>query len=310
MRPGEGALFEGEDAIGTSSAATGQRAVADPMAGGAAWRGQNAWPRTFTGGRVLTSGEGRASAAFEDFCAPPAGGSATSWTYERPSVGFVISGWFEYEGGVASGLVGPGALILGNRGESFAVRHFDELGNRRLVAVLEPGLLDEVASELGRPARMRSGAIPPGLLASYAFGLMLAISRGNDDANFLLAGSVLDLPAVHAAGAAGATDRRRVADVIRYMEAHFDEPCPLATLAELAGVSRYRLIRLFRTVTGATPNRYLACLRLRAAATMLLVSTKPIAEVAYACGFNDISHFYALFRSAFRCTPRVWRLRF
>jgi AraC-like DNA-binding protein len=41
----------------------------------------------------------------------------------------------------------------------------------------------------------------------------------------------------------------------------------------------------------------------------LLATRKPIAQIIYDVGFNDVSYFYTCFRDTFRCTPRQWRLR-
>jgi AraC-like DNA-binding protein len=215
----------------------------------------------------------------------------------------------EYEGADARGLIGPGSLIIGNSAEPFTVRHFHEAPNRRLVVNLDDQMLAEVASERCVKERIDAGMILPGAIANYAYGLMRSIARGDHDAKFLLASAILEVPRAPGICDISVTDRRRVADVINYMEVNFAEPCTLATLAAIPGVSRYHLIRTFRAVTGATPNRYLAGVRLRNAAAMLIGSKKPIAEVIFDCGFNDVSHFYAMFHTAFRCTPRAWRRR-
>jgi AraC family transcriptional regulator len=247
--------------------------------------------------------------AFEDYCAADPGGPAAHWAYEKAAIGVVLSGWFEYSSQDVSVFAGPGTLLLGNAGDPFTVRHADTHGNRRLVVALDRDVIREVANEAGIPPRFSANAIPPGPSATYVGGLIRALSRGDGDAIYLLAH--VALPALQPATAARSTamSRARVRDAVRYMEAKFDQPCPLQSLAEIAGVSRFQFIRTFSNVVGVTPNQYLINLRLRAAADLLLTTETPVAQVIYDVGFNDVSYFYACFRGTFRCTPRQWRLR-
>ena len=253
----------------------------------------------------------RASRAipFEDYCAPPAGGAPVEWTYAKPSIGFVLSGWFEYESQGAKVLAGPGALVLGNAGEQFTVRHCDSRGNRRLVVTLDQEIVDEVASETDLQSSFPATIVPPGRSSTYACGLIRSVARGNDNLLLLLARAALSASNDRPEPPCSASDRARAQQLIGYLEAHFDQPCSLASMAKVAGVSRYHLVRIFRAAIGITPNRYLANVRLRAAADLLTTSKAPIAEIIYRVGFNDISYFYACFRETFRCTPRIWRLR-
>jgi AraC-like DNA-binding protein len=115
--------------------------------------------------------------------------------------------------------------------------------------------------------------------------------------------------AVERSNRASEADTRGVLEAVRYINARFTEPCPLDTLAAVAGMNRFRFAKQFRAVTGETARQYVINRRLSAAATRLAETKAPIAEVAYELGFNDISHFDACFRSAFGCPPSVWRRR-
>ncbi len=247
--------------------------------------------------------------AFEDHCDADPNAPPAQWIYDRPAIGFVLRGWFEYASRGAATLAGPGALLLGNAGEAFSVRHADTGGNRRLVVTLNEDIIKEVASDAGVPPRFSATVIPPGASATYAGGLIRAISRGDDHAQYPLADSVLRAFQPQPTGRITSLDRTRVQNVVRYIEAHLDQPCSLQSLAGIAGVSRYHFVRIFSHVVGVTPNRYLANVRMRAAADQLMTTKTPIAQVIYDVGFNDISYFYACFRDTFRCTPRQWRLR-
>jgi len=248
-------------------------------------------------------------AAVEDYCVADPAAPAARWAYERASIGIVLTGWFDYSSNGRSVFVGPGTLLLGNAGEPFAVRHADARGTRRLVVALGQELMMEVASEAGLPPRFRASTVPPGPSAAYVGALMRALPIGSDDALYLLAEAALRAPCQAEVPPSTAADRARVQNVVRQMQARLDQSWPLQSLAAIAGVSRFHFVKMFSSVMGITPNRYLINMRLRAAADLLITTRTPIAEVIYEVGFNDVSHFYSCFRDTFHCTPQQWRLR-
>jgi AraC-like DNA-binding protein len=83
----------------------------------------------------------------------------------------------------------------------------------------------------------------------------------------------------------------------------------LDELAAVAGVGKYRLIRLFRAAEGMPPHRYLLAQRVRRA-RRLLETGHPIAEVAAVTGFSDQSHLHRQFRRALDVTPGEYAARF
>ena len=102
-------------------------------------------------------------------------------------------------------------------------------------------------------------------------------------------------------------DMSRASDVIELIEANYATPLTLAGLAEMAGVSPFHFLRLFRTVTGTTPYRYVVQLRLREAATRLLRGHEPITDIAFDVGFGDLSQFIRTFRAASGLSPSAFR---
>ena len=250
-----------------------------------------------------------ARAVGEHGCSSDPAEPPAQWIYENAAIGFVLSGWFEYASEDACVLAAPGAVILGNAGEPFSVRHFDRLGNRRMVAVLKRELLEEVARECDLAPRFGAIALPPSRIATRLFSLMRAPSPDAcEDALYSLAYAALTTRTPRAPERFDAAARCRVRAAVRHIEAHFDEPCTLQSLAALAGLSRFHFVRVFGAVVGQSPNQYLTNTRLRAAAERLRDAETPIVQVAFEVGFNDISHFYACFREAFGCTPRQWRM--
>lgn len=76
----------------------------------------------------------------------------------------------------------------------------------------------------------------------------------------------------------------------------------LSRLAEVAGIDRHRLTRLFRAAHGVPPHRFQLARRLRLART-LLEQGQSIAMAAVQAGFVDQSHLHRHFRGAFGVTP-------
>jgi AraC family transcriptional regulator len=245
----------------------------------------------------------------EDACAGDPRGPAAKWVYNEASIGFVTSGWFEYASEDRTVLAAPGAIILGNAGEPFSVRHVDALGNRRLVVSLPRRLLEDVANDVGVASRFGAIALPPSQASTRVFALMRALRQGDDDTLYPLAHAALTAQNPRVPERITTRDRRRVQLAVQHIEAHFDEPCSLQSLADLTGLSRFHFVRMFGAVVGQSPNQYLINTRMRTAADRLIITKTPIAQIAFDVGFNDISHFYACFRDAFACTPRQWRLR-
>lgn len=82
----------------------------------------------------------------------------------------------------------------------------------------------------------------------------------------------------------------------------------LEELAAVAGVGKFRLIRLFRERTGLPPHALQVAHRLRAA-RRLLEAGETIAATAAATGFVDQSHLHRLFRRSLGVTPGEYRRR-
>ena len=102
------------------------------------------------------------------------------------------------------------------------------------------------------------------------------------------------------------TERGPVRRAQDYLDAHYAETIDLPTLAGVAGVSRFHLIRAFRKETGLTPYAWLADRRIKAARGLLAGGRTPGA-VALDCGFADQSHLTRAFKARVGVTPARFR---
>lgn len=100
-------------------------------------------------------------------------------------------------------------------------------------------------------------------------------------------------------------DRRRKA--LDFIEANLGRHITLANIASATAMSPYHFSRAFRATMGITPVRYVWARRVVMAKAMLRDKRIPIAEVAFACGFSDQSHFTTAFRIGTGATPGEYR---
>ncbi|RYF05375.1 MAG: helix-turn-helix domain-containing protein [Oxalobacteraceae bacterium] len=120
----------------------------------------------------------------------------------------------------------------------------------------------------------------------------------------------------------GAEERQRVAlqarfgtlqpkltEAVTLMEANIEEPLSTDEIAQLVGISRRQLERLFKQYLGSLPSRYYLELRLQRARQLLRDTNSSIVQVGLMCGFSSGSHFSTAFGALFGNTPREERQR-
>ena len=101
----------------------------------------------------------------------------------------------------------------------------------------------------------------------------------------------------------------RVNQVLDHIERHLTDDLTLATLAGVAGFSPYHFHRIFTSVMGETPRRFIHRVRVeRAAAELLLHPRTPITRIALDCGFSGPAPFARAFQEAFGMSATEWRI--
>lgn len=100
---------------------------------------------------------------------------------------------------------------------------------------------------------------------------------------------------------------RRIEKTFEYMNKNFDKAIMLSEVARLSSMSEVSFSRFFKQRTGITFIDSLTEIRLGHASRMLIDTTNSIAEIAYNCGFNNISNFNRIFKKKKNCTPRTFR---
>jgi AraC family transcriptional regulator len=95
--------------------------------------------------------------------------------------------------------------------------------------------------------------------------------------------------------------------VIQEMWDHYDEPLPLEKMADVALFSRFYFSRVFRSVTGTSPGRFLTAVRLAKAKDLLLETERSVTDVSYAVGYNSPGTFSSRFTRSVGVSPARFR---
>lgn len=100
---------------------------------------------------------------------------------------------------------------------------------------------------------------------------------------------------------------RRIEKVVDLLNQNFHKTITLAEAAKIANMSTASFSRFFKARTGISFVNSLLEIRLGHATRMLIETTQSVSEIAYDCGFNNISNFNRLFKKKKGCTPSVFR---
>ena len=100
---------------------------------------------------------------------------------------------------------------------------------------------------------------------------------------------------------------RRIEKVFEYMNANYSRAITLAEVAKVANMPGASFSRFIKKRIGSTFIDSLNEIRLGHATRMLIDTTYNVAEVAYKCGFNNISNFNRTFKKRKGFTPKEFR---
>lgn len=88
-----------------------------------------------------------------------------------------------------------------------------------------------------------------------------------------------------------------------------EEVQPARRVAELTGLSVYRLNRLFKRYLARTPHTDRMAARTARACKLLARSSQPLLDVCFEAGFESVNSFYRWFRRLTGMTPAAYRRR-
>jgi len=101
---------------------------------------------------------------------------------------------------------------------------------------------------------------------------------------------------------------RRIAMVCDYIEHNYAKIINLSDVASLVNMSESAFSHFFKKRTNTSFKDYLTNVRISHACQLLTKTTYTIAEVCFACGFNNLSNFIRIFKKKKGSTPSDYRV--
>ena len=102
----------------------------------------------------------------------------------------------------------------------------------------------------------------------------------------------------------------RIKKVCSYIEQNFQDKIKVKEVADLLNMTETTLSRLMKQCTGRSFVDFLNDYRIGFANRWLTETNQTIAEIAFRCGFFNISNFNRIFRKSKACTLRQYRENF
>jgi AraC-like DNA-binding protein len=103
---------------------------------------------------------------------------------------------------------------------------------------------------------------------------------------------------------------KKIVSAKQFLDKNCQDEINIDTLINVANISKYHFIRLFKKIYGVTPHKYLIEKRLKTAKLELENSKKSVSEICFEVGFSSVSSFCNLFKRATSKTPLEYRNTF
>lgn len=97
------------------------------------------------------------------------------------------------------------------------------------------------------------------------------------------------------------------ARVKNYIDSHYDEHFTLEDISREICVSPYYLSHIFKKTTGFSPMHYTTRRRLGEAQSLLIMTSRPITDIALSIGFGSQCQFYNIFKKYIGMSPGKYR---
>ncbi|WP_199052864.1 AraC family transcriptional regulator [Aquitalea sp. ASV15] len=230
-------------------------------------------------------------------------------SHEEFGIGLIVRGAQRSFSGRGTVEAGPGDLIMVNPGEVHDGQPLQDGGRAWRMLYIQPALWQQLAEELAEHAGSPQPLLLPQLSDAglrQQFVQVFALLCGQAAASLPAEQAMLQLlsrllPA-HGYRPPSSGCSAAIARVRALLDDAPTQSHSLSTLAELAGISRFRLLRSFSQQLGCSPHDYLQQRRL-SLARGLIAQGRALAEVAAAVGFADQSHMNRVFLQRLGITP-------
>jgi AraC-like DNA-binding protein len=99
----------------------------------------------------------------------------------------------------------------------------------------------------------------------------------------------------------------RVSKLMHFLQENFRTEITLEQAASVADLQLHSFCRFFKQLTHHTFSDFLNEVRIGFACKLLQQSDLPVTQVAYECGYSNISYFNRTFKKIHGITPREYR---
>lgn len=99
----------------------------------------------------------------------------------------------------------------------------------------------------------------------------------------------------------------QVQNIVQFIDCHYSHTLTLEDLAQQFFLSKFYISHIFKEITGFSVMKYIQHKRIIEAQKLLRVSSKSSTQICYECGFNNIQHFYRVFKTISDTTPQKYR---
>ncbi len=100
----------------------------------------------------------------------------------------------------------------------------------------------------------------------------------------------------------------RIIDTLKYISENYQKKLYLSEISSQFNMSTTAFCNYFKRKTGKTLINYINELRVSKAGRLINNSEKSITEIAFECGFNNLSNFNRIFKSITGKTPKEYRI--
>lgn len=105
-------------------------------------------------------------------------------------------------------------------------------------------------------------------------------------------------------------DRQRINEVIAYIVDNFQNSISLSEAASIANMTSHAFCKYFKKITRKTFVEAVNDYRIDFAIRQLIHTDKPVSEIGFDSGFNDVSNFHKTFKSRMKLSPLIYRNAF
>jgi AraC-like DNA-binding protein len=241
-------------------------------------------------------------------------------------ISFVRKGFFEYNTFRRSHEAHSGRILVSKPGYEHTTRHIDNQPDITTVFEFQPEFLKEIQVQYREEAGwflsnhdIHSVLLLSGAETDYLHHVILELIRTGgadnlevDELVFQLVDKVFGVMTNNkqAPFIADGIKKYHLPTIERakeYILQHFRENISLQRLAKHCLVSPFHFSRIFKSILQTSPHQYVSAIRLHHARALLGSTDRPVADVAFDCGFSSAEHFATAYKQYFKVNPSSYR---